>query len=70
MGIKKVFNCEAYAQKHAELTGMYIEEVNGKYIVFTKQPSVDTTADITVLYEEVEERPAAPKKVKKKKTNN
>lgn len=65
--MKRVFNCEAYAKKHAELTGMYIEEVDGKYIVFTKQPSVDTTADITVVYEEVE-KDSAPKKEKKKQT--
>ena len=65
--MKKVFNCEAYAKKYAELTGMYIEEVNGKYIVFTKQPSVDTTADITVVYEDVE-KVSAPKKEKKKQT--
>jgi len=67
--MKKVFNCSAYAKKHAELTGMYIEEVNGKYIVFTKQPNVDTTADITVIYEEVE-KDSAPKKEKKKQTKN
>jgi hypothetical protein len=65
--MKKVFNCAAYAKKHAELTGMYIEEVDGQYIVFTKQPSVDTTADITVVYEEVE-KVSAPKKEKKKQT--
>jgi len=53
MGYKKVFSCEAYAKKHAELTGTYIQEVDGKYIVFTKSPSVDTTADITVEYTEV-----------------
>ena len=68
MAIKKVFSCEAYAKKHAELTGMFIQEVDGKYIVFTKQPSVDTTADITVLYEEVE-KDSAPKKEKKNKSN-
>jgi len=65
--MKRIFNCESYAKKHAELTGMYIEEVDGKYIVFTKQPSVDTTADITVVYEEVE-KDSAPKKEKKKQT--
>jgi len=69
MAIKKVFGCEAYAKKHAELTGTFIQEVDGKYIVFTKQPSVDTTADITVLYEEVE-KDSAPKKEKKNKTKN
>ena len=68
MAIKKVFSCEAYAKKHAELTGTFIQEVDGKYIVFTKQPSVDTTADITVLYEEVE-KDSAPKKEKKTKSN-
>lgn len=65
--MKKVFNCAAYAKKHAELTGMHIEEVDGQYIVFTKQPSVDTTADITVVYEAVE-KDSAPKKEKKKQT--
>ena len=65
--MKKVFNCAAYAKKHAELTGMHIEEVDGKYIVFTKSPSVDTTADITVVYEEVE-KDSSPKKEKKKQT--
>ncbi len=65
--MKKVFNCAAYAKKHAELTGMHIEEVDGQYIVFTKSPSVDTTADITVVYEEVE-KVSAPKKEKKKQT--
>jgi hypothetical protein len=53
MGYKKVFSCEAYAKKHAELTGTHIEEIDGKYIVFTKHPSVDTTADITVEYEDI-----------------
>ena len=65
--MKKVFNCAAYAKKHAELTGMHIEEVDGQYVVFTKQPSVDTTADITVVYEAVE-KDSAPKKEKKKQT--
>ena len=52
--MKKVFNNLGYAKKHAELTGMHIEEVDGQYVVFTKQPSVDTTADITVVYEDVD----------------
>lgn len=60
--MKKIFNNLGYAKKHAELTGMHIEFVNGQYIVFTKQPNVDTTADITVIYEEVD----TPKKAKKK----
>ena len=64
--MKKVFNNLGYAKKHAELTGMHIEEVDGQYIVFTKQPSVDTTADITVIYKEVD----TPKKAKKKKIVN
>jgi hypothetical protein len=68
MGYKKVFSCEAYAKKHAELTGTHIQEVDGKYIVFTKSPSVDTTADITVEYTEVE-KDSAPKKEKKNKSN-
>ena len=68
MGYKKVFSCEAYAKKHAELTGTYIQEVDGKYIVFTKEPTVDTTADITVEYTEVE-KDSAPKKEKKNKSN-
>jgi hypothetical protein len=68
MGYKKVFSCEAYAKKHAELTGTYIQEVDGKYIVFTKEPTVDTTADITVEYTEVE-KDSAPKKDKKNKLN-
>ena len=68
MGIKKVFSCEGYAKKHAELTGTHIQEVDGKYIVFTKNPSVDTTADITVEYTEVE-KDSAPKKDKKNKLN-
>ena len=68
MGYKKVFSCEAYAKKHAELTGTHIQEVDGKYIVFTKSPSVDTTADITIEYTEVE-KDSAPKKEKKKKKN-
>ena len=68
MGYKKVFSCEAYAKKHAELTGTHIQEVDGKYIVFTKSPSVDTTADITIEYTEVE-KDSAPKKEKKNKTN-
>jgi hypothetical protein len=68
MGYKKVFSCEAYAKKHAELTGTYIEEIDGKYIVFTKHPSVDTTADITIEYTEVE-KDFAPKKAKKNKLN-
>ena len=65
--IKHIFTSQVHAEKHAELTGMYIQEVEGKYIVFTKQPSVDTTADITVLYEEVE-KDSAPKKEKKKQS--
>jgi len=65
--MKKIFNCAGYAKKHAELTGMHIEEVDGKYIVYAKQPTVDTTADITVVYEEVE-KDSAPKKEKKKQT--
>lgn len=69
MGYKKIFGCESYAKKHAELTGTFIQEVDGKYIVFTKKPSVDTTADITVLYEEVE-KDSAPKKEKKNKSKN
>ena len=68
MGFKKVFNSNSYAKKHAELTGMHIEEVDGKYIVFTKSPTVDTTADITVEYTEVE-KDSAPKKDKKNKLN-
>jgi hypothetical protein len=68
MGYKKVFSCEAYAKKHAELTGTFIQEVDGKYIVFTKEPTVDTTADITIEYTEVE-KDSAPKKEKKNKTN-
>jgi hypothetical protein len=68
MGIKKVFTSKKHASKHAELTGMYIEEIDGKYIVFTKQPTVDTTADITVIYEDVE-KDLTPKKAKKNKTN-
>ena len=68
MGYKKVFSCEAYAKKHAELTGTHIQEVDGKYIVFTKSPSVDTTADITIEYTEVE-KDSAPKKEKKNKSN-
>ena len=68
MGYKKVFSCEAYAKKHAELTGTFIQEVDGKYIVFTKEPTVDTTADITVEYTEVE-KDSAPKKEKKNKSN-
>ena len=68
MGYKKVFSCEAYAKKHAELTGTYIQEVDGKYIVFTKEPTVDTTADITIEYTEVE-KDSAPKKEKKNKSN-
>jgi len=65
--MKKIFNCAGYAKKHAELTGMHIEEVDGKYIVYAKQPTVDTTADITVIYEEVE-KDSTPKKEKKKQT--
>ena len=68
MGFKKVFNSMGYAKKHAELTGTHIEEVDGKYIVFTKHPSVDTTADITIEYMEVE-KDSAPKKEKKNKSN-
>ena len=66
MGYKKIFGCESYAKKHAELTGTHIEEVDGKFVVWTKSPSVNTTADITVLYEEVE-KDSAPKKEKKNK---
>jgi hypothetical protein len=66
--MKKVFNCKGYAQKHAEITGMSIEEIDGKYIVYTKQPSVDTTAEITVVYEDVE-KDSAPKKDKKTTKN-
>jgi hypothetical protein len=68
MGYKKVFLGIEYAKKHADLTGMHIEEEDGKFIVYTKQPSVDTTADITVVYEEVE-KDFAPKKEKKNKSN-
>jgi len=68
MGYKKIFNGIGYAMKHAELTGMHIEEVDGKFVVWTKSPTVDTTADITVLYEEVE-KDSAPKKEKKNKSN-
>ena len=46
MGYKKVFSCEAYAKKHAELTGTFIQEVDGKYIVFTKEPTVDIITQI------------------------
>jgi len=46
---------------------LHIEEVDGKYVVFAKQPNVDTTADITVIYEDVE-KDSAPKKEKKKQT--
>lgn len=65
----RTYNNRTYAEAYAKKMGMYIEEVDGKYIVFTKQPTVDTTADITVLYEEVEstEEVEAPKKDKKKK---
>ncbi len=65
--MEKIFNSKRYAEKHAELTGMYIKEVDGTYIVYAKQPSVDTTADITVIYEEVE-KDSTPKKAKKKQT--
>lgn len=68
MGFKKIFLGIEYAKKHAELTGMHIEEEDGKFIVYTKSPSVDTTADITVEYTEVE-RDSAPKKDKKNKSN-
>jgi hypothetical protein len=68
MGFKKVFIGMKNAMRHAELTGMHIEEVDGKFIVYTKQPSVDTTADITVIYEDVE-IDSAPKKAKKNKSN-
>ena len=67
MAIKKIFNCEGYAKKHSELTGLHIEEIDGKYIVYAKTPTVDTTADITVIYEDVE-KDSAPKKEKKKQT--
>ena len=63
--MKKVFNNLGYAKKHAELTGMHIEVVDGQYVVYSKQPNVDTTADITVIYEEVD----TPKKAKKKIVN-
>jgi len=66
--MKKIFNNLGYAKKHAELTGCHIEVVDGQYIVFTKQTNVDTTADITVVYEDVE-KDSAPKKEKKNKTN-
>ena len=68
MAIKKVFTSEVHAQKHSDITGMYIEEIDGKYIVYTKQPSVDTTAEITVVYEDVE-KDSAPKKDKKTTKN-
>jgi hypothetical protein len=68
MGIKKVFTSKNHASKHAELTGMYIQEVEGRYIVYAKQPNVDTTADVTVIYEDVE-KDLTPKKAKKNKTN-
>lgn len=68
MGFKKVFIGMKNAMRHAELTGMHIEEVDGKFIVYTKQPNVDTTADITVIYEDVE-IDSAPKKAKKNKSN-
>ena len=68
MAIKKVFTSKVHAQKHSEITGMYIEEIDGKYIVYTKQPSVDTTAEITVVYEDVE-KDSAPKKDKKTTKN-
>ena len=65
----RTYNNKAYAEAYAKRMGMYIEEVDGKYIVFTKQPNVDTTADITVVYEdvEVEKEQPTPKKDKKKK---
>ena len=68
MAIKKVFTSKVHAQKHSEITGMYIEEIDGKYIVYTKIPTVDTTAEITVVYEDVE-KDSAPKKDKKTTKN-
>lgn len=63
----RTYNSKKYAEAYAERTGQYIQEVDGKYIVFTKQPNVDTTADITVVYEDVEAEAETPKKAKKKK---
>lgn len=63
----RTYNSKKYAEAYAERNGLYVEEVDGKYIVFTKSLTTDTTADITVVYEDVEAEAETPKKAKKKK---